>query len=146
MSDSLHELILAAIKKTLPIVEECHSDPLVVASFITVKFQQISNQLEPMIGTNGVEALFNRSLYLASSENHRLFMTDKEFGKEKLMAYFSLYLAEFTPNEAINASFNILVTFTELLISLIGISLTQRLLATVWEETPTLLLQDHHHD
>ena len=53
---------------------------------------------------------------------------------------------ECTPDEAINASLTILVSFTELLISLIGISLTRRLLASVWEETPTLVLKDYHKD
>jgi len=146
MSDASPELIFVAIKKILPTVEDCHSDPLFVASFITAKFHQISNQLEPMIGTHGLEVLFNRSLYLASKEHRRLVMTDQHFEKEKLMAYLRSYLADYTPDEAINASFNILVTFTELLISLIGISLTKRLLATVWEQTPNITLQDQHHE
>ncbi len=146
MSDASPELIFAAIKKILPTVEECHSDPLFVATFITGKFHQISNQLEPMIGKYGIEVLFNRSLYLATKEHHKLVMTDKYFGKEELITYLTTYLAECEPNEAIKVSFNILVNFTELLTSLIGISLTQRLLVSVWTERPTVLLQDHHHE
>lgn len=146
MSDASPELIFTSIKKILPTVEECHSDPLFVATFITGKFHQISNQLEPMIGKYGIEVLFNRSLYLASKEHHKLVMTDKYFGKEELISYLTAYLAECEPKEAIKVSFNILVTFIELLTSLIGISLTQRLLVSVWTERPTVLLQDHHHE
>ncbi len=90
-----------------------------------------------MIGARGVDVLFRRALHLSQSAFPSLMIAG---GEEKesaaLLAKIKSSLAECKPAVAAEASYTLLVTFTELLTPLIGESLVARLFDPVWVSSP----------
>ena len=94
----------------------------------------VASQLTPVIGQGGTLSLFNRALHLSSHDYSWLLSKDDAHGA----ATFDSLRARLEPREtedAIEASYTLLVAFTKLLASLIGESLTDQLLDPVWEAT-----------
>jgi hypothetical protein len=95
--------------------------------------QDTDAALSPIIGEQGVVALYRRSLHLCASTHPRLAGT---YGSEPaaldLIALKSL-LVEQSEVDALFFGEVLLTTFYELLTKLIGPSLTARLLRDVWE-------------
>jgi hypothetical protein len=85
-----------------------------------------------MIGVHGIEVLFNRSLYLTSKEFSWLTVPVEHLDKATLMIFLRESLEARETDEAAKVSYTIFVTFTKLLMFLIGVSLTNRLLSPVW--------------
>jgi hypothetical protein len=80
-----------------------------------------------------VEVLFSRSLHLTSLSIPWL-SVDGDYGDTAtLLATLKTRLAERDTDAAEEASHALLLSFTELLTTLIGKPLTERLLAPVWE-------------
>ncbi|HYN54884.1 MAG TPA: hypothetical protein VES38_09275 [Methylotenera sp.] len=136
MSIAERELMFEAIRRAMPAEVERNADSSLVANFTINKLHQISKYLTPMIGLRGVEVLFSRSLDLTSKEFAWLTATDPRLDKATQMAFVSEQLQARESNEASKASYTFFATFTELLISLIGISLTSRLLEPIWATVP----------
>jgi len=88
--------------------------------------------LIPMVGGRGVDALFTRSLQLASPAFPWLAAAVEPGDGAGPQADFLARLKGRDPDEAIEASLALMVTFTELLATMIGASLTDRLLNPVW--------------
>ncbi|CAN5164487.1 hypothetical protein BH11PSE10_BH11PSE10_17320 [soil metagenome] len=93
---------------------------------------EISAALSPIVGARGVAALHNRSHHrCAASHAWMAALRDVaavNAGCEGLVAL----LARQEPGEALSGGEDYLQTFHDLLLSLIGPSLTERLLRTVW--------------
>ena len=93
---------------------------------------EINVVLSPVLGARGVVALFNRSDHLCAASQPWLAglrdVPKLEAGCEALVAL----LAQREPDEALSSGEAYLQTFHDLLLSLIGPSLTERLLRTVW--------------
>lgn len=107
---------------------------------------RISIKLEPMIGAQGVEVLFNRALYLSSKELTWI-ESSGDLGKVNLIASIAKQLESVGMHEALEACYTILVIFTKLLITLIGESLTIRLLEPVWTmESPLQASKENNDD
>lgn len=88
--------------------------------------------LAPIIGPRGVVALIQRSLHLASAV-HPWLSARQPGGPSKLdSATFVSLLAQRSSDDAAAAADTFLQTFHGLLASLIGGSLTERLLRTAW--------------
>jgi len=104
----------------------------VVAEATLGILQQIASQLTPVIGSRGVDALFRRSLHLTRTFLPWLVQSEVSDDSTVLLASLKAGLADLEPNAAIEASHALLMTFTNLLTSLIGKSLTKRLLSQVW--------------
>jgi len=95
--------------------------------------QDMDAALRPIIGQQGVVALYRRSLNLCVSTHPRLDGTcDRVQAGMDLMALKSV-LVEQREVDALFFGEVLLTTFYELLITLIGPSLTARLLRGVWE-------------
>jgi len=88
--------------------------------------------LSPIIGTRGVSALGQRSLHLASASH--AWLAVRQPGRPDTLDAAGLVslLAQRSADEAAAAGGTFLQTFRELLASLIGASLTERLLRGVW--------------
>lgn len=90
-------------------------------------------RLTPVIGARGVDVLFRRALHLTHSSFPWLAVVG---GEEKesvsLLSRIKESLAARKPAVAAEASYTLLVTFTELLTPLIGESLAARLFDPVW--------------
>ena len=103
-----------------------------VAASIAATYRDIEGALSPIIGARGVAALFNRSVHVARQSCP--WMAGLEAGSQTTMdlgALTSLITLQ-TPSDAAGAGGLLLQTFHELLASLIGGSLTERLLRPVW--------------
>ena len=127
--DLYHE----AIRTTLAQRAKDLSDAGAIAKATSDTWNQMAAQLVPVIGTHGVEALFKRSVHLTGATFPWLASSAKEMDDSaSLPARVTMRLAGSEPDTAAQASYSLLVTFTELLATMIGHSLTKRLLAPVW--------------
>jgi hypothetical protein len=92
---------------------------------------QIAAQLVPVIGARGVDVLFHRALQQTSIAYPWLKIAGDHRGLAALEGLRKC-LASQEKTSAAKASHALLVTFIELLATLIGESLTARLLSPVW--------------
>ena len=105
-----------------------------VADAIVVVWLEINQALHPIIGYRGVAALFNRSLKIAIREH--AWLGDGHQGVLAAVDASALKatLLRQTPDVAMAGGIALLVTFHELLASLVGPSLTDQLLCAVWTQ------------
>lgn len=125
-------LIFNAIRSSIVASQDNSQDSNIAAKNLFFILNRISSQLEPIIGAQGVEVLFNRALYLSSKE---LTWIEPSVGLDKvnLIESITKQLDSVEVHEASQGGYKILVIFTKLLITLIGESLTIRLLQPVWD-------------
>lgn len=110
-------------------------DASAVAEATLGTWSQVATRLEPVIGVRGVDVLFRRSLRLTCEAFPWLATVGAHVESAALLASLKARIAGRDPDAAAEASCTLLVTLVELLISLIGESLTDRLLGDVWEQT-----------
>jgi hypothetical protein len=126
-----------SIRKTLAHRAGKSPDASIVAGATISIWNEISTLLEPVFGRRGVYVIFRRSLYLASKDFALLALNEDTEDNSALLANLNARLAsQDTENAATEASYILLVTFTELLTTLIGEPLTERLLHSVWASEP----------
>jgi hypothetical protein len=89
--------------------------------------------LSPIIGQAGVAALFKRSIYLTLGEHPCLAAVLADQTPPGELVTLQAVLAQQTRDAAVAANMALLQNFQDLLISLIGLSLTERLLRPVWD-------------
>ena len=97
-----------------------------IAEAMAVMLQQIDAALGPVIGSRGVAALYKRSIHLACTTSRWLYVAQDE------PAALVRVLAQRSDAEADTGARVFLRSFDGLLTSLIGPSLTERLLHDVW--------------
>jgi len=106
------------------------ADVMVEATAAT--WRLVAAQLAPVIGARGFEVLFGRALHMTSTTFPWLVVSADHGGSESPLPRLERCLARQDPAAAAKASYTLLLKFTELLMTLIGESLTARLLAPVW--------------
>ena len=99
---------------------------------IAAIFREIDQALTPIIGPRGVAALYKRSLHLASQTYPWLSIPHEGVPTAMDVTALTTALARRTRAEAAFAGALVLQTFYELLTTLVGPSLTERLLRSVW--------------
>jgi hypothetical protein len=107
-----------------------------VADALVETWRDIETALTPIIGSKGVAALYKRSLHLASSAHPWLAVL--RGGDPTVMdlgALKSVVTQQTGALAALGAN-ALLQTFYQVLGSLIGPSLTERLLRSVWADSP----------
>ena len=103
-----------------------------IAAVMATLCQEINAALSPIVGGRGVAALHNRSHHLcANSHGWMAGLRDAPTSDAAFETLVAL-LAQREPGEALSGGEDYLRTFHDLLLSLIGPSLTERLLRTVW--------------
>ena len=106
-----------------------------IAAVMATVCEEITAALSPIVGARGVAALHNRSRHLCAAGHSWMAglreATALNTGCETLVAL----MAQREPGEALICGEAYLQTFHALLESLIGPSLTERLLRTVWPPT-----------
>ena len=103
-----------------------------IAQALVTTLQDMDAALTPIIGKQGAVALYRRSLHLCIGKQPHLAGTcDSAQASQDVLALESL-LVEQSAADALRFSEVMLTTFYELLITLIGPSLTARLLCDVW--------------
>jgi len=104
-----------------------------VAQAIISTLQNMGAALTSIIGPQGVTALYRRSLHLCASNHPRLAGTYDSVQTSMDLTALSSVLAEQSEADALFFGEVLLTTYYELLTTLIGPSLTVRLLSGVWE-------------
>lgn len=144
------ELLRAAIRTTL--AQQAGNAPTAraVADAALNLWQQMAARLAPVIGVRGVDILFGRALHLTSRAFPWLVMVSEHGDSAAQLANFkgrvAARIAARDPSVASEASCALLLTFTELLATLIGEPLTERLLAPVWAPPPPAPERSTPHD
>jgi len=111
-------------------------DSNAIAEATLCTWGHVADRLVPVIGRRGIDALFNRSLHVTCNTFPWLAFDVDEVNGAAQLAGLRMRLAGRDPEAAAEASYVLLVTFTVLLATLIGESLTERLLEPVWK-TPS---------
>ena len=103
-----------------------------VADATVAVWHDVDSALNPIIGSRGVAALYRRSLFLQRSAHPWLAGALDGPGTAMDLATLKSVLAQQDSTAAAAAGGAMLQTFHALLTSLVGPSLTERLLRSVW--------------
>ncbi|VVM39640.1 hypothetical protein PS645_00204 [Pseudomonas fluorescens] len=109
-----------------------NADIATVAQAIASLLQEMDAALTPIIGQQGVAALYRRSLQLCASHHPRLAGTYDSVQASLDLIVLKSVIVEQSEADALFFGETLLMTFYELLTTLIGPSLTARLLCGVW--------------
>jgi hypothetical protein len=104
------------------------------AHALAATLQDIDAALAPIIGSRGVAALYQRSLHLAAKTHPWLAGAHEPAQVAIGLAALQSVVVQQSDADAALGSNALLQTFHQLLCSLIGPALTERLLRTVWDE------------
>jgi hypothetical protein len=104
-----------------------------IAEATASTWRLVTEQLAPVIGARGLDVLFSRALHQTSASFPWLEVAEDRGGSATPMTSLMACLTGQHPSTAAEASTALLVRFTELLATLIGESLTTRLLGPVWD-------------
>lgn len=110
------------------------ADALRIAEMAVAIWKDISIALSPIIGQPGVVALFKRSIHLTHSAHPFLAAVLEDKTEPDEFIAMQGVLAQQASATAVAANVALLLSFQDLLTSLIGLSLTERLLLPVWEK------------
>jgi hypothetical protein len=97
-----------------------------------VLWQRLSVELTPIIGDGGFDSLYARSLNLASAGFPWIVTKGIAQTKQSSFVDFMQMLKSREPDEAAQALVTLLTVFTDVLATLIGTSLTTRILRSAW--------------
>nr|WP_315243110.1 hypothetical protein [uncultured Albidiferax sp.] len=136
MPHSQHSTVSESIQGTLTQRAGGAPDASAVVDAVSRTWQFMAAQLEPVIGARGVGVLLDRAVHLTGKNYPWLAHTGPPQDQADRLSRLQACFASRGAQEAAAAGCALLVTFTELLASLIGDSLTERLLASVWLDPP----------
>lgn len=136
------DVLRDVIRETLARHAGDSPDTKAIAAATLDTWHQVSARLAPVIGARGVDALFSRALYLTSVNFPWLAISAEQGDSASQLASFGARLEVQETAAAMGAGQALMTTFVELLASLIGESLTARLLNPVWERPPPALSQE----
>ena len=109
------------------------ADASPIAEVAVSIWKDVGIALSPIIGQTGVAALFKRSIHLARGAHPCLAAVLDDPAQPGELATLQTVLAQQTRATVMAANAALLQNFQDLLISLIGLSLTERLLRPVWD-------------
>jgi len=108
------------------------ADAAQIADAMISTWLEIDAALRPIIGHGGVVALYKRSLYLTIPAYPWFAGAHDGVHTAMDLATLKAMLAQQSSVDAAAGCGTLLLTFKELLTSLVGLSLTERLLRSVW--------------
>jgi hypothetical protein len=111
------------------------TDAASVTEAIAAIWQEIEAALSPIIGRRGLAALYKRSLNLASGTHPWLALGNDGVPNAIDLAPLKASLAQRSSSDAAAAASTLFHTFEALLTSLVGASLTERLLRSVLDSS-----------
>ncbi|HZT55906.1 MAG TPA: hypothetical protein VFA35_06750 [Burkholderiaceae bacterium] len=103
-----------------------------IAESVAAAFDALDRALTPIVGQRGVAALYERSVHLARKAHPWLPVPQGSVPSAIDLRALVLGLAQRTAADAGTGGAALLQTFHDLLTHLIGASLTERLLRSVW--------------
>lgn len=106
-----------------------------IAQAVVAILQEMDAALTPIIGQQGVVAMYRRSVHLCAFTHPHLTGAEDD-GQPRLdLIALNSVLVEQPPTDALLFGEALLTAFHDLLTTLIGASLTARLLGGVWESS-----------
>jgi hypothetical protein len=135
MSTARSEARREAIKRRLAQCAGGDSDAKAFALATVSIWPQFSARLAPVIGARGVDILFNRALYLTSTSFPFLALAGNRGRGTAPLEAIRAQIEQQDARVAAAVSCEFLFRFTALLATLVGDSLTDRLLDPVWALT-----------
>jgi hypothetical protein len=112
---------------------ESGADSKQIAAAVLSIWEEIDDALTPIVGPLGLVALYRRTVHLVAAQHPWLAGRDEGVLTDTDPAVLKSVLARRSSAEAEAGGNAFLNTFHELLASLIGASLTARLLRSAWE-------------
>lgn len=110
-----------------------HEDAGSVSRCVASLCEDIALALTPIVGVRGVAALYKRSLFLTSREHPALSGLHESVESTMDLSRLTATLTSLSEAEANKAGAALLLSFYELLGSLVGFALTERLLSALWD-------------
>ncbi|MBU2642217.1 MAG: hypothetical protein Q8K57_19020 [Thiobacillus sp.] len=95
-------------------------------------WEKLATEIISVVGEDGFNSLYERSVFLAQRTFPWLAAHSLSPQSDHRFAELKIRLAEQTPVEARVANILLLITFTDILTSLIGEALTTRILRSAW--------------
>ena len=120
--------------QTMFVQQSAGADVSRIAERATAIWKDVGIALSPIIGQTGVDALFKRSVHLTRSAHPCLATVLEDTTQPDELVILQAVLARQISATAVAANVALLQNFQDLLTSLIGWSLTERLLRPVWDE------------
>jgi hypothetical protein len=108
------------------------TDSKQIARALAETWSEAEAALIPIIGAEGVAALLRRSIFLSSAAHAWFAALPKSARRVSDFGAVSSLIAEQPAQEALAGSTSLLLQFYNLLTSLIGLSLAERILETAW--------------
>lgn len=108
-------------------------DVLHVATAVLSTWADVKQAIAPVIGARGVTALYERSLYLTRTQHPWMVPAPEGTEIDMALAALETVLMQQDSATAVAGGAAHLQTFYEVLTSLIGPSLTDSLLRSIWE-------------
>lgn len=105
-----------------------------IAEMAVSIWRDVGIALSPIIGQPGVDALFRRSIHLTRGSHACLAAVFDDKAQLGDLAALQTVLAQQTSAVAVATNIALLQNFQDLLTSLIGLSLSERLLRPVWDK------------
>lgn len=106
--------------------------PGATANAVAQVCSEIDRALAPVVGPHGVAALYKRSLYLTAQAHPRLAGLHESVDSLMDVSALRTRLGSLPVEQASTVGAALLDTFQDLLESLVGSSLTERLLSSLW--------------
>ena len=103
-----------------------------IALAVATASDDIDHALAPVVGLNGVAALYKRTLHVAGKAHPCLLASAFSGSPSDHAAAWTTALQGQTASQAVAAGAAFLQTFHQLLVTLVGLSLAERLLRPVW--------------
>jgi hypothetical protein len=103
------------------------------AACVVAVCEEIGAAFTPIMGSRGVAALYKRSLYLTAQAHPTLLGLQEQVQAEIDPSPLMTALTPLSDAEATRIGSALLIAFYELISSLIGPSLTERLLRSLWD-------------
>ncbi len=110
------------------------ADAAALAAAARRAYDDLARVVAPLIGQAGLEALTGRALHLAQQEHQWLLHTREPVQGEGPLSQVMSTLERQDPAVAAEAAGTVFTTFTGLLVTFIGESLTLRLLQKAWPD------------
>lgn len=137
-SQESHRIVVTLVQKASD-----GADALQLAEFIVSAWQAIEASLSPIIGQRSVAILYKRSFYLASRKHSWLMNMHEGMRTTMNLEALKADLVEHTNFEIAAAAGAALQMFYEVLTNLVGASLTEKLLQSVWADLLPAPTQDN---
>jgi hypothetical protein len=133
MSTTNNSFCREAIRRTMAHHAGVSPDADAIAEATFIIWNLVEGKLAPVIGMKGVDVLFRRSMHLTTFSFPWLASAEVHTDNASLFASIKARLASGETDASTEAGCTFLLILTELLTTLIGESLTWRLLGTVWK-------------